>query len=248
MVINFEGIQNARDLGGIKTANGRTVKSGLLFRTGELERATDADIAYLRAAGLRHIVDFRDPAEVAERPDRPVPGAEHHALKTLPALPVSPTPPGESEPPLPADPEEIFPELYVQLGSCAEAKTAYREFFQILLRDDGAVLWHCRQGKDRTGVAAVLLLTALNVPLESASADYLETNVCMRALYEDLVGKYPDPAQQRMLRGVLFVRADWLDLCLDRMRAEYGGLPGYLRGALGLTGEDVENLRAIYTE
>jgi len=110
MVIDFEGIQNARDLGGINAADGRTVKPGLLFRTGELERATDADIAYLRAAGLRHIVDFRDPAEIAARPDRPVPGAEHHALKTLPALPVSPNPPnGSRSSPCPPTRKRSFP-------------------------------------------------------------------------------------------------------------------------------------------
>ena len=248
MVIDFEGIQNARDLGGINAADGRTVKPGLLFRTGELERATDADIAYLRAADLRHIVDFRDPAEIAARPDRPVPGAEHHALKTLPALPVSPNPPKGAAPPLPADPEKIFPGLYAQLGSCAEAKAAYREFFRILLKGDGAVLWHCRQGKDRTGVAAMLLLATLSVSPADAKADYLETNACMKAQYEGAVGKYHDPEQQRMLRGVLFVRIDWLQLCLSRMKSEYGSLSGYLHRALGLTDADLDRLRVLYTQ
>lgn len=246
MIMKLQGVLNARELSGLKTTAGRTIKENLLLRSGDLHKATQEDQNTLSALGLRHIVDFRDPAEVSERPDASIPGADYLNLQALPSLPPSAlyergkdTAPG---------PEEIFPAVYTMLGSCAEAKVAYRAFFRVLLAGDGAVLWHCRQGKDRTGVATMLLLTALGVAYETALKDYLATNDCMEPILKAELEKNDDPERRQILSSLLFVRADWLRLCLDEMEKAYGGTEGYLRNALGLCDSDFARLRTLYTE
>ena len=75
--IILSGAPNARDLGGIETKDGRTLKYGRLIRSGMLSRLDDADMAYLKNAGLRTVVDFRTAAERMQKPDRLPEGTEY---------------------------------------------------------------------------------------------------------------------------------------------------------------------------
>ena len=88
MFIDFESIENARDLGGIPCTDGRKVKPGRLLRGAALENAGDADLARLQNEyHLRHVIDLRDVGERAERPNRAVPGAVEHSCPVLPGMP-----------------------------------------------------------------------------------------------------------------------------------------------------------------
>ena len=86
MFLTFEGIENARDLGGLLREDGAKTKPGLLLRTGRLTRATDDDIRRLSMMGLSAVIDFRDGGEVKRDPDREVPGAAYYHLPALPDL------------------------------------------------------------------------------------------------------------------------------------------------------------------
>ena len=68
--VPLEGSVNFRDLGGYKTVDGRRVKWGLVFRSDNLGRLTDRDVAYLEKMGIRLVCDFRTPAEAKKLPDR----------------------------------------------------------------------------------------------------------------------------------------------------------------------------------
>ena len=72
MFMEFQGIENARQLGGLTREDGARIRQGVLLRTGMLEKATDEDIRRLEELGLAHIIDFRDIREVEEHPDRPI--------------------------------------------------------------------------------------------------------------------------------------------------------------------------------
>ena len=74
--IILSGAPNARDLGGIETADGRVLRPGRLIRSGMLSRLDDNDISYLKNAGLRTVVDFRTTAERLQKPDRLPGGVE----------------------------------------------------------------------------------------------------------------------------------------------------------------------------
>ena len=71
-----EGIPNARDIGGYRTSDGKTVKKGLLLRGASLAGATDGDLSYLRSAGVKKVFDFRTDFEKRGKENRVLPGAE----------------------------------------------------------------------------------------------------------------------------------------------------------------------------
>jgi protein-tyrosine phosphatase len=72
----------------------------------------------------------------------------------------------------------ISDQMYVEFLQGETGKAGFRNFFRVLLEtpEGSAVLWHCTNGKDRTGVAAMLLLGILNVDEETIMADFMLTN------------------------------------------------------------------------
>ena len=145
------------------------------------------------------------------------------------------------------------PEMYEYfLGD--EAADGYRQFFDILLNkpEDAAVLFHCSQGKDRTGMGAALFLYALDFDDETVMADYLLTNEANAQIIENdvkEVSKFTDDAElierAKMQDGVDEIL---LQSALDKMKAEYGSIKGYLQTRLGLTDDDLARLKEIYLE
>ena len=169
MIIFFDNIINARDLGGMTGAGGKKVRSGLLLRTAHLHDATDDDIQRLRNEyHLRRIFDFRSLGEAEFLPDREVEGATHHLLPTIDMRAEQST--GQ------AIPEEAFLDLenhivnysfypevqqmaakmYPSLIRSEYSQLQYAAFLRLIIETpEGGVLWHCFQGKDKIGRAHV---------------------------------------------------------------------------------------------
>lgn len=246
MFIDFDSISNARELGGIRCAGGRRVKSGVLLRTAELDRVSEADMAALtRVYRLRHVVDLRDASEIKFRPDLRVEGARYVSIPVLPELPYK----SRSVDLKPREILEQFVLLYRIMAEHEFCARACAGFFRVLLQARGeTVLWHCVQGKDRTGVAALLLLTALGASMEDAREDYFLTNVSLGREYERLEQSGADERELDFMKMVLYVFPECLDAYILRVRQLYGGLDGYLRKAVGLTDADFELLRDSYTQ
>lgn len=247
MFLTFDHISNARDLGGLPAADGRRVKPGLLLRTAKLSDASEEDLS--RLSGVRHIVDFRDEYERAAHPDRPIPGAEYHALSALPGLPPEelPDPARDSRDP---DFRTMFREIYRLLAEGGDAETAYRAFFEILLRRDGPVLFHCTQGKDRTGIAALLVLAALGVDAGAALDDYALTSEGLRGDLERAVAATP-PEQRWSMEAaerLFLIFPDHLEAWQEPVERRWGGPLGYVRGCLGVTEAQLGLLRDFYLE
>ncbi len=244
MWLEFDGIVNARDLGGIPAADGRRVRPGRLLRGAGLEALTEADIRKLQAYPLRHIVDLRDARECEKRPDMEVPGAVFHNLPALNYLP--PRAPMTNEPP---DFMAMFRRVYTKLARSDDTAEVYREFFRILLDcTDGAVYFHCAQGKDRTGIAAILALTALGADQTEAERDYFLSNDGLRESMEHPEKVDVRPWPRETLEQLFLVHRSVLDAYLGAVREDWGGLDGYLRGRLGLTDADFARLRELYLE
>ena len=245
MWIEFDGILNVRDLGGIPAADGRRVRPGRLLRGAGLHHASDADLRRLREElHLRHIVDFRDAHECERHPDRAVEGAEYHSLPALTALPRQ-APMRGGEP----DFADIFARVYASLAASPDTLAAYRAFFRILLDcPDGAVYFHCTQGKDRTGLGALLALTALGAPMEAVQEDYFLSNVGLREAMEHPESPGSEHWSRETKEQLFFVHQANLDSYLRRMAEDWGGLDGYLRRGIGLTDADLDRLRRNYLE
>lgn len=122
----------------------------------------------------------------------------------------------------------------------------------MLATQEGAVFYHCTQGKDRTGVASALLLAALGAGRETIVADFDVTN----QVYAKDVRKYTrrvrfwggGEAEVGVVKAFLGCNTDNFVKALERIDREYGSLETYLKGPIGLMEEDIQTLRERYLE
>ena len=247
MFLEFEGIDNVRDPGGMIRTDGARIRSGCLLRTARLENATPADIARLQNMGLCAVFDFRDPGEIQRAPDKSVPGADYYSL---PALPSDGGPLGK-----PGDGNytaqqchEDFRYIYRLLAQSSQAINTYKEFFRLLLEKRGRlVLWHCTQGKDRTGIAMMLVLSALGFDEEQILDEFMLTNQFTLPQLEKLLAE-KNPPDADILREVFTVWRENAQLYLQTVKEDYGSVMAFLESALGVGPAEIRKLEEYYLE
>lgn len=252
-LLPLEGGRNFRDLGGYRTADGHTVKWGLLFRSGSMVDLTAGDLRYLDKLGIRTICDYRDHNE---RKAEPMPWASD----TGPAV-FADDYDGMAIGLMPKDMGKITPQAAAKMMATSYPmmlKTfapQYKRMFAQLLAGQAPLAFNCSAGKDRTGVSAALLLTALGVPRETVIQDYLLTNTYLPAALakaktgpSDATGKAfmaLPPAVQ-----AAFMKADrtYIEAAFKALDAHRGGAMGYLRDEMGLDKPQIARLRTLYLD
>ncbi len=231
--IALDGAYNVRDLGGYAAAAGRHVRKGAFFRADALDRLTDEDVACLSRLGLRTVVDFRTEREIEEAPDR-TPGGGAAMLR----IPIGMGNIFDLQDLRSFVGEDMMLRLNVAL--VREAQPQYRAFFTRLSEDDAVpLLFHCSAGKDRTGFAAAMLLSALGVSRRTIYRDYLASAQGAERKYGSLAAKEPH------LIPLLGVRRAYLAAAFAEIDAHEGDVETYLHRRLGV---DIDALRARYTE
>ncbi len=242
-----DSIVNFRELGGMRRADGKTVKSDKLLRCGDLNELSDGDLAALKNLGLKRIVDFRDTAECKQRPDREVEGARNYSFPAMPSLKGGKFAVILMKLHFLIDSKNFFKGLYRDLGESVQAREAYRGFFAAVLEaEGGTVLWHCTQGKDRTGVAAILLLTALGFDFDACLEEYLLTNELMKSELEKFTQDMSS-GKKELFKQLFFVFPSNLNAFVKSAEKAYGGLEGYLQ-AVGVGDKEKELLQNYYLE
>lgn len=246
MFISFDGTINARDLGGLPLQDGKRVKSGLLLRTAELSTLSDEDIKKLQSLRLARVFDFRDNSECEKSPDREIEGAIYRHISVLPELPDKSARFRDLTPQML---EGTFMEMYRTLAAHEHCAAAYREFFRGALEANGrCLLWHCTQGKDRTGIAAILMLTALGAEKEVILEDYFLSNDGLRPKFDGLRARGFSDREIASLEKVYFVMPRCVNTWFETVEKLYGSPENYLHRALGLSDADMEKLKEYYTE
>ncbi len=260
----FTGLPNTRDLGGIPTASGKHVRSGLLLRSTALDRATphDRDLL-LNTWNLRTVVDFRNPLEQQQEPyDRALyPGVRFvdNSALALAAVGVSHEQVTGFRKALAAfkvllHPSQLMMGVYQSLLKDEAGRTAYRRFFQVLLeQEEGAVLWHCTMGKDRAGTATALLLYSLGVSRADIFKNYLATNDYLarfgQAENEKTLAVYHLPHfMMWAVKVVNSVKSEYLETAFASAEEEYGSLDAFLEQALGVGPDERAVLQQKYVE
>jgi protein-tyrosine phosphatase len=226
-VVRLAGASNFRDLGGYPGLGGRRLRWRLLYRSEHLGGLTPDDHAVLAERRVVEAIDFRGVGERAAAPYE-VPGLRQHSLAIEPVVVQRMQALAGSGRDLTAPVVSgLMQDLYRDLVN--DQSQRFAEFFARLLDSSGAVVFHCTAGKDRTGIAAALLLLALGVPLDLVRRDYLLTN----ELYQP---PFPagSPFPQDVLRVLWGVQQDFLDAALEAIDAAHGGMPRYLRERLDL--------------
>lgn len=255
--IALEGAVNFRELGGYPVADGRRVKYGLLYRGGNLDALqSPADRAVLESWHLAEILDLRSEGECSKHPDPQVVGARYQrvcAMRMADGTEMDFSSSGierlaaekaafEKAAGHPVHDYDWFSVLYRQMPF---ANPAYQELFSLLEQRRGPLLFHCTCGKDRTGIAAMLILLALGASRETAIADYLLTNTYRRAIIEaSLAGKTPE--ERRLLLSVEGVDEAMGAGAIDEILVRYPSYEAYFAAEFGLDANRLAALRDAY--
>ena len=265
-VIAFEGIENARDMGGLTVQDGRTVRCGLLVRSGNLSRATDADVALLKERyRLTDVFDFRFEAEAGAAPDREIEGVVYTRLSTLPKAFVEGFSSGrvDTNKAVTGDvmallmkyafeprAQEMARRLYPAIVTDSVSQRLYGDFLRGVLRAEGGVLWHCSQGKDRAGWAAAFLLAALGADRATIVADFDLSNQSyaryVEAMTARMQGMEGGDEAAAFIRAMVGVSRENFEAALDLIDQRYGSLSAYIEHQLGFSPEEQRQLREKY--
>lgn len=251
----FAGGTNFRELGGYDGDEGKHVKWGQIWRgipTGKL--TGEADRTRLDALGLRLILDLRSVEEAKKEPDYVPDGARLVQICGLCAED------GHEIAFAPGDIDRLMasaPEGYdvprVMYRRMLTGNKAFKELFRALEAGETPILFHCSAGKDRTGVAAMLILLALGASDETICADYAQTNVCRRAEIEAVMQEHADeiaadPSCRNHYYRMAGVEPELAPFVLDTIRSQFGSAENYLEAEYGLTPARLMRLRRMYLE
>lgn len=249
--LTLAGTVNFRDVGGQPTTDGRRVRTGLLFRSGQLDQAGDDEA--LAGLGLRTVFDLRGHDEIELAPDRLPPGVELVHLDVLSDsreriathLAELTTDPVAVEATLRSGAvEEHYRATYRNLVVLDSAREAYATLFSRLAEMDGPALFHCTAGKDRTGWAAAALLELLDVDREVILEDYLRSSepvlASFRVVFERFAAAGGDPD---VLIPVFAVLPDYLGAAHEAVTEHFGSVEGWFTEGLGLGRDHLDALR-----
>jgi protein-tyrosine phosphatase len=232
--LRLEIAHNVRHLGGYPTSAGRTTSESVI-RAASLHRLTANGMRGLAEAGVTTIIDFRSDAE-RERSITPDPGP--YGIRHIHA-------PVFQEDASPVGMEREFPGFGAVYARFLDSgREAYRTFIEVTAESEGRVLFHCAAGKDRTGVAAALLLDLAGVDDETIIADYTLTEVLLQPMVDewlpDMRARGVDETRAQQL---LAAPRDAIEAALEFLRQSHGSAEGYARD-LGVSHTTISALRA----
>ena len=262
----FDGIENARELGGLVMQDGRTIREGVLVRSGELSKASDADVALLKERfALTDVFDFRFELERSRKPDREMEGVTNTWLSTLPQAFLSAFASGRADSTtvqsasllealasyaFHPQAQEMAQKLYPAIVTDTTSQKRYGEFLRGVLEAKGGALWHCSQGKDRCGWGSAFVLAALGAGRETIVEDFALSNVsyekAVEALSAQVVQKGGGEPELAFIRAMVGVSVENFERTLEMIDAQYGSLPAYLEKALGFTAAEQQKMKEKY--
>ncbi|MFG1702545.1 tyrosine-protein phosphatase [Nonomuraea sp. M3C6] len=232
--IAFERLYNFRDLGGYQAADGREVRWGRLFRSDSLARLEGLDWARFQELGIRTVIDLRYPWEI-EAQGR-VPAQRGLAYFNF-SIEHRPYDQAEIDPDV--DPWRYLADRYAEVA--LDGVNELRQALEVIAAGTGPLVFHCKSGKDRTGLVAALVLSLLGVAEDDIVEDFALTELATDRLLADWRAANPG----RELRWPAYGRApaDIMRLSLADMTATYGSIHAYATERLGIDKELISRLR-----
>ena len=241
--LRLASADNFRDVAGpgYATTDGGKLRTGVFYRSNDL-RLTDVDLAALQRVGLTTIIDLRSPSEIALHPDPEIPGVQGVHFDAI-GIPIERISGLTSR----ADAVALMTEVYRSFVVEPHSREAFGGVLR-QLATGGPQLFHCAQGKDRTGWVAALLLHIAGVDDPTIESDYLLTNAqtaTSRARVEAEIEKHAGPEAVAVYEPTLIVDVAYLDAAWAAVDERYGDRAAYLRDGLGLDDEVIGRLRAL---
>ncbi|MFJ3487413.1 tyrosine-protein phosphatase [Pseudomonas sp. NPDC090202] len=238
------GIDNFRDIAGTTTAYTTaldgTMRSGVFYRSNALT-PTASDLATLNTLGISAVYDLRTASEIAATPDTLPTGATYTNIDiigsgtsgaNITTVAVS----------SPAEAVAMMQQANRSFVSDAGMRSQFSVLFNDLAGVDGAALFHCTAGKDRTGWTTAVLLSIAGVDSATIMSNYLATNDYTADRVAATLAAMP-ASMAAVYAPLLGVEASYLQAGLDEVTAEYGSMDNYLKQGLGLSQETIYVLR-----
>ena len=262
-ILKIEGVINFRDLGGYCTHDGQQVKWGQVYRSAQLDQLSTKGVQAMAKMDIRSVIDLRFTDETKRYPTmlEAVPNAQISAWKDESELNQTRKSDdiqrGWAESLESNDPEQVREAMRVNYPKKLYShRTIYRKMLLQLSTGQLPLVFHCAAGKDRTGVAAALILSLLGVDDQQIVDDYLLTQKEIQGLYErwmsggaaqnndqedfkDKLASYP----QEVVQPVFDADESYIQTLLSYIDSQYGGFKQYALTILELSEQDITNLK-----
>lgn len=238
------GMDNFRDIAGTTsaytTSHDGTMRAGVFYRSNALT-PTAADLATLNGLGISDVYDLRTPSEIASTPDTLPDGASYTNIDI-----IGSTTSGSNITNISFSSAEQARAMMQETNRAFVNDAGMRGQFAVLFNElaaaDGAALFHCTAGKDRTGWTAAVLLSIAGVDEATIMSNYLATNDYTAARVAATLAAMP-ASMAEIYAPLLGVEASYLQAGLDEISADYGNMENYLKQGLGLSQETIYVLR-----
>ena len=250
-------VKNFRELGGYVTADGRTIKKGMLYRSAGLNRCEDEDLEILKELNICHVVDFRETKEIASRPDVLPEGVKHYAL---PALVENEYTQSKTLNFFDLLANWMTKEEVVESNAfLKEAYTimpfdnpAFQQVFDLMKAHEYAIVFHCSGGKDRTGLMAALIMNLLGVSWKDLMEHYMMSNQFIGGdgyVENQLEMKQiTDPEIIDMVWKTVGVQEMYLEVAFEAIQKKYATMSDYYREEFGLDEQTIADIKDFYLE
>jgi protein-tyrosine phosphatase len=244
--VELQGAVNFRDLGGYTTKDGHHIKWGKVYRSADMSKLTDQDLAELNKRNIAYDVDLRGTQESKQAPDRMNPNTDYILC---PAGSENVGNMMNSFKNVKGNGDSILINYYSNITPLADR---YKPMFGKLLNlpADKSLVFHCTAGKDRTGIGAALILYSLGVPYETIMDDYKATNYYRTAenvKMEKMMVKAMN-IDETVAKNVMAANPEYLDATFSQIKKQYGSVDNYLKTQIGLTNDDIKKLKKKFLE
>ena len=248
--LSMDGSYNTRELGGYKTADGKSVKWGVLFRSDKLSDISLEDQKYLKNLGIQRIVDFRSKAEKTEDPDKIPDGMTYIEMP----IEVDGAMRTKIESILKGEINRNVKDFLIEANEefIKNYSHIYSKFLKDLAKEQKPTMFHCTAGKDRAGFAAAITLIAIGVSKEDAINDYMKTNEYTAERIDEMISKIElmslYQTDGELLRPLLGVEREYLEAAFKAAENEYGSIENYIRSGLNISEKEIQQLRSFLLE
>lgn len=245
-IINLDNCSNIRDIcyGNIKEKK--------LIRSSSLEKLTDEDITKLsNEYKIKTIIDLRTNTELEEK-DKIIPNATYIHIPLVNDETLGITHGDTTEEKL-LNLSRAIPDmsnLYRQLVT-RDKKEQWSKIFDVFLTNyDGAILWHCKQGKDRCGIVSAILEYCLGIDYNKIMEDYLFTNNYYlekaNKMFDLMYKITNDYEKSNIVKDLFLAKKEYLDSAFNYIHSEYGSIDNFLIEVCNLNKNKIKKLRKVY--
>lgn len=260
--LKLKKLNNTRDLGGLPAEGGKKIRKGCLIRSGRIYKLPKSTVRKFEEMGVDTVVDMRTEKEREEYPSSTINGATYYHLpltctatrgitheKSMARTMLEESKRLKHE--FDNAPEYMM-KMYDILLFAPEAQENLKKFFELVLAEEKCILWHCSAGKDRTGVGAMLLEWVLGVDEEVIIADYVASDRFQRGTrLPQRLGLIIAPIPRRFklfLYAQMKAKPEYVIGAMQAIKDKYGDINSYFTNALGISEEQIQQLKDKYLE